>query len=156
MHQAFSWSEPITFTSQFQPAASGRNTFAWGIRRLAIARTRSVWAGSRLSTPFCRAWVVTWAYCFAADALTSFDDTSIACWRSTPTAPDSVVLTVAQPATAIAATAMASALRNVADMGLHSGARTITRPRPTLLTSKHGVTTWRPARAGSSRARPRR
>jgi hypothetical protein len=76
-----------------------------------MARTRSAWAASRLSTPFCRACPVTWAYCFSADWLTSRDDTSIACDRSTPTAPDWVVFTVAHPATVSAATAAINTLR---------------------------------------------
>src|SRR5215510_14644690 len=67
--------------------------------RAAIACTRWTSAGSRSSAPLRRASSRTCAYACAAPLLMSSSLTSadIVCLRSTPTEPDSVVCTLAQP-----------------------------------------------------------
>ena len=120
MHHALSSSEVITWTSHFQPGASFRKAPVWTIRRFAIVRTRWTCAGLRSSRPFCCAAAMVLAYCCAAVLSISAAETSIGCYRSTPTAPAWVVLTEAQPASAAAATAPANASTRIRDFSLAS------------------------------------
>ncbi|CFW06351.1 Uncharacterised protein [Bordetella pertussis] len=114
MHQALTSSTDSTCTSHGQLAASARNTPVCAIRRWEMARTRDNCAGSRSSSPLARAsWTIS-AYCCPASCTSACSGTRLDMYwvRSTPIAPDCVVLTPAQPASS-ARPATAAARRKV-------------------------------------------
>src|ERR1051326_2535754 len=134
MHHALTSLVDNTWTSQGHFCASGRNTAVWGMSRLVMAFTRCTWAASLSSAPFFCASAIIWAYCFWELASTSCSETSMCCFRSTPTAPCWVVSTVWQPDASAAEIARAAKKREPAQAAKRrqrkSEPRPAERPQP--------------------------